>query len=42
MAETQDLSATIDDTGNDELARLARSFNAMLGALAASRHSSPS
>jgi two-component system sensor histidine kinase MprB len=37
VAETQDLSATIDDTGNDELGRLARSFNAMLGALAASR-----
>ncbi len=37
VAETQDLSATIDDTGNDELGRLARSFNAMLGALDASR-----
>jgi two-component system sensor histidine kinase MprB len=37
VAETQDLSATIDDTGKDELGRLARSFNAMLGALAASR-----
>ena len=37
VAETQDLSATIDDPGNDELGRLARSFNAMLGALAASR-----
>jgi two-component system sensor histidine kinase MprB len=37
VAETQDLSATIDDAGNDELGRLARSFNAMLGALAASR-----
>ncbi len=37
VTATQDLSATIDDEGNDELARLARSFNAMLGALAASR-----
>lgn len=37
VAETQDLSATIDDNGNDELARLARSFNAMLAALSASR-----
>lgn len=37
VAATQDLSATIDDEGNDELARLARSFNAMLGALASSR-----
>jgi two-component system, OmpR family, sensor histidine kinase MprB len=37
VAETQDLSATIDDTGKDELARLARSFNAMLGALDASK-----
>jgi two-component system sensor histidine kinase MprB len=37
VAATQDLSATIDDDGNDELARLARSFNAMLGALALSR-----
>jgi two-component system sensor histidine kinase MprB len=37
VADTQDLSATIDDTGHDELGRLARSFNAMLGALAASR-----
>jgi len=37
VAATQDLSATIDDDGNDELARLARSFNAMLGALAFSR-----
>ena len=36
MAATQDLSATIDDEGNDELARLARSFNAMLAALASS------
>jgi two-component system sensor histidine kinase MprB len=37
VAATQDLSATIDDEGNDELARLARSFNAMLAALAVSR-----
>jgi len=37
VAATQDLSATIDDEGNDELARLARSFNAMLAALAFSR-----
>ncbi len=37
VAATQDLSATIDDDGNDELARLARSFNAMLAALALSR-----
>jgi len=38
VAKTQDLSATIDDSGSDELARLARSFNAMLAALSASRH----
>jgi two-component system sensor histidine kinase MprB len=38
VTATQDLSATIHDKGNDELARLARSFNAMLAALAASRH----
>jgi two-component system sensor histidine kinase MprB len=37
VAETQDLTATIEDTGNDELGRLARSFNAMLAALAASK-----
>ena len=37
VAETQDLSEKIEDTSNDELGRLARSFNAMLGALAASR-----
>jgi two-component system sensor histidine kinase MprB len=37
VAETQDLTATIDDNGNDELARLARSFNAMLAALSASK-----
>jgi len=38
VADTQDLTATIDDTGNDELARLARSFNAMLSALSASKN----
>ncbi|MGH9105388.1 MAG: HAMP domain-containing sensor histidine kinase [Acidimicrobiales bacterium] len=37
VAETQDLTAGIDNTGNDELGRLARSFNAMLAALSASR-----
>jgi two-component system sensor histidine kinase MprB len=37
VAATQDLSSTIDETGKDELARLARNFNAMLGALAVSR-----
>lgn len=37
VAETQDLSQKIEDTSNDELGRLARSFNAMLAALAASR-----
>ena len=37
VAATQDLSATIDDQGADELARLAHSFNQMLRALAASR-----
>jgi two-component system sensor histidine kinase MprB len=37
VAATQDLDATIEDQGEDELARLARSFNAMLRALAASR-----
>jgi two-component system sensor histidine kinase MprB len=37
VAATQDLESTIDDSGEDELARLARSFNAMLAALAASR-----
>src|SRR5262249_46377136 len=37
VAATQDLESTIDDRGEDELARLARSFNAMLAALAASR-----
>ena len=34
VTATQDLSATINEEGNDELARLARSFNAMLAALA--------
>ncbi len=37
VAATQDLEATIEVTGDDELARLATSFNAMLAALAASR-----
>lgn len=37
VAATQDLSATIEEEGDDELARLARSFNAMLMALASSR-----
>ncbi len=37
ITATQDLSSTIDDDGNDELARLARSFNAMLAGLAASK-----
>lgn len=37
VAVTQDLNARIDDLGDDELARLARSFNAMLTALATSR-----
>ena len=37
VAETQDLTATIDDSSNDELGRLARSFNAMLNALSNSR-----
>jgi two-component system sensor histidine kinase MprB len=37
VAATQDLESTILDEGQDELARLARSFNAMLAALAASR-----
>jgi two-component system, OmpR family, sensor histidine kinase MprB len=37
ITATQDLSSTIDEEGNDELARLARSFNAMLAALAASK-----
>jgi two-component system, OmpR family, sensor histidine kinase MprB len=37
VAATQDLAATIEEQGDDELARLARSFNSMLKALAASR-----
>ena len=37
VAATQDLGAQIEEQGDDELARLARSFNAMLAALAASR-----
>jgi two-component system sensor histidine kinase MprB len=37
VAKTQDLSQKIEDTSNDELGRLARSFNAMLAALAASK-----
>jgi two-component system, OmpR family, sensor histidine kinase MprB len=37
VAATQQLDATIADTGDDELGRLARSFNAMLQALNASR-----
>ena len=37
VAATQDLDSTIDERGEDELARLARSFNSMLRALAASR-----
>jgi two-component system, OmpR family, sensor histidine kinase MprB len=37
VAATQDLDATIEEQGDDELARLARSFNAMLAALATSR-----
>ena len=38
IANTQDLGATIEEGGKDELGRLARSFNAMLTALGASRH----
>ncbi|MGZ4736574.1 MAG: sensor histidine kinase [Acidimicrobiia bacterium] len=37
VAETQDLSASIDVHGRDEVARLATSFNEMLGALNQSR-----
>jgi two-component system sensor histidine kinase MprB len=37
VAETQDLSASIPVESNDELGRLAESFNEMLAALAASR-----
>jgi two-component system sensor histidine kinase MprB len=38
VAETQQLDQRIEVVGDDELARLARSFNAMLAALAESRH----
>ncbi|MHB1534586.1 MAG: sensor histidine kinase [Acidimicrobiales bacterium] len=37
VAATQDLEATIEEQGEDELTRLARAFNAMLAALRASR-----
>ena len=37
VAETQELDAEIDDEGEDELARLAKTFNSMLRALGASR-----
>jgi|SRR5579875_233986 len=37
VAETQELSQKIEDTNNDELGRLARSFNAMLAALSVSK-----
>jgi two-component system sensor histidine kinase MprB len=37
VAATQDLAARIDEEGDDELARLGHSFNAMLGALESSR-----
>jgi two-component system sensor histidine kinase MprB len=37
VAATQDLDSSIEEQGDDELARLARSFNAMLAALATSR-----
>ncbi|HEX4864454.1 MAG TPA: ATP-binding protein [Acidimicrobiales bacterium] len=37
VAATQELDAEIDDDGEDELARLARTFNSMLRALGASR-----
>ena len=37
VAATQDLAATIEEQGDDELASLAHSFNSMLQALAASR-----
>ena len=36
VTATQDLSATINEEGNDELARLAHSFNAMLATLGSS------
>jgi two-component system, OmpR family, sensor histidine kinase MprB len=38
VAATQDLSRRVEAVGDDELAGLARSFNAMLEALAESRH----
>jgi two-component system sensor histidine kinase MprB len=38
VAATQDLSSSIEVTSEDELGRLARSFNSMLDALAASRN----
>ena len=38
VADTQDLGASIESRGQDELGRLADSFNAMLGALADSRN----
>ena len=37
VAATQELDAEIDDDGQDELARLAKTFNSMLRALGASR-----
>jgi two-component system sensor histidine kinase MprB len=37
VALTQDLGARIPEEGDDELARLAHSFNEMLGALESSR-----
>jgi two-component system, OmpR family, sensor histidine kinase MprB len=37
VAATQDLASTIQEDGDDELARLARAFNSMLQAVAASR-----
>ena len=41
VAETQDLSASIDVHGRDEVARLATSFNEMLDALNLSRAATP-
>ncbi len=37
VAETQDFSVPVPDTGTDEVGRLARGFNRMLGALQTSR-----